>query len=58
MTDDPMLACWLSFIFVTVMLDRLALGMIIPVVPELMKRFRGGDTAGASRASSGPANLR
>jgi DHA1 family tetracycline resistance protein-like MFS transporter len=38
----------LAFIFVTVLLDMLALGMIIPVVPELIKGFRGGDTAAAA----------
>jgi len=37
-----------AFIFVTVLLDMLALGMIIPVVPELIKGFRGGDTAAAA----------
>jgi len=38
----------IAFIFVTVMLDMLALGMIIPVLPELIKNFRGGDTAAAA----------
>jgi DHA1 family tetracycline resistance protein-like MFS transporter len=37
------------FIFVTVMLDMLALGMIIPVLPRLIEDFRGGDTASAAR---------
>jgi DHA1 family tetracycline resistance protein-like MFS transporter len=37
------------FIFVTVMLDMLALGMIIPVLPLLIEQFRGGDTALAAR---------
>ena len=37
------------FIFVTVMLDMLALGMIIPVLPLLIEQFRGGDTASAAR---------
>jgi MFS transporter, DHA1 family, tetracycline resistance protein len=37
------------FIFVTVMLDMLALGMIIPVLPLLIEDFRGGDTASAAR---------
>src|SRR5262245_56091743 len=37
------------FIFVTVMLDMLALGMIIPVLPVLIEQFRGGDTALAAR---------
>jgi len=38
-----------AFIFVTVMLDMLALGMIIPVLPLLIQEFRGGDTALAAR---------
>ena len=38
-----------AFIFVTVMLDMLALGMIIPVLPLLIETFRGGDTASAAR---------
>jgi MFS transporter, DHA1 family, tetracycline resistance protein len=38
----------LAFIFVTVTLDTLALGMIIPVLPKLVERFMGGDTARAA----------
>jgi DHA1 family tetracycline resistance protein-like MFS transporter len=38
----------LAFIFVTVMLDMLALGMIIPVLPKLVMDFLGGDTVRAS----------
>jgi DHA1 family tetracycline resistance protein-like MFS transporter len=37
------------FIFVTVALDILALGMIIPVLPILIEDFQGGDTAVAAR---------
>jgi DHA1 family tetracycline resistance protein-like MFS transporter len=37
-----------AFIFVTVFLDMLALGVIIPVLPELIKAFEGGDTASAA----------
>jgi DHA1 family tetracycline resistance protein-like MFS transporter len=37
------------FIFITVVLDMLALGMIIPVLPNLIKTFLGGDTAAAAR---------
>jgi MFS transporter, DHA1 family, tetracycline resistance protein len=33
------------FIFVTVTLDMLSLGMIIPVLPLVIEEFRGGDTA-------------
>jgi DHA1 family tetracycline resistance protein-like MFS transporter len=36
------------FIFITVLLDMLALGIIIPVLPALIVRFRGGDTASAA----------
>jgi DHA1 family tetracycline resistance protein-like MFS transporter len=36
------------FILVTVVLDMLALGMIIPVLPLLIEEFRGGDTARAA----------
>lgn len=33
------------FIFVTIVLDMLALGIIIPVLPKLVIHFSGGDTA-------------
>src|SRR5450755_4320706 len=33
----------LAFIFVTVLIDMLAFGMIIPVLPMLVKNFVGGD---------------
>ena len=39
----------LAFIFVTVVLDILALGIVIPVLPHLVEDFLGGDTAGAAR---------
>jgi DHA1 family tetracycline resistance protein-like MFS transporter len=34
-----------AFIFITVLLDMLALGIIIPVMPMLVSGFLGGDTA-------------
>src|SRR5262249_45876358 len=34
--------------FAAVLLDMLALGVIIPVLPKLVVEFRGGDTASAS----------
>ena len=37
------------FIFVTVVLDVLALGIIVPVLPALVVDFLGGDTARAAR---------
>ena len=36
------------FIFITVALDSLALGVIIPVLPKLVLEFEGGDTASAA----------
>lgn len=38
----------LAFIFCTATLDVLALGMMIPVLPQLILDFRGGDAATAS----------
>jgi DHA1 family tetracycline resistance protein-like MFS transporter len=33
------------FVFITVLLDMLALGVIVPVLPTLVLQFKGGDTA-------------
>lgn len=38
-----------AFIFITVMLDMLALGIIVPVLPKLVIEFEGGDVAHAAR---------
>ena len=38
----------LAFVFVTVVLDMLAVGMIIPVLPKLVTNFMGGDTSRAA----------
>jgi DHA1 family tetracycline resistance protein-like MFS transporter len=38
-----------AFIFVTVALDMLALGVVVPVLPKLVLQFEAGDTAQASR---------
>ena len=38
----------LAFIFVTVLIDVLAFGLIIPVLPHLIEDFVGGDTAFAA----------
>jgi MFS transporter, DHA1 family, tetracycline resistance protein len=38
-----------SFIFVTVLLDMLALGVVIPILPKLIESFVGNDTASAAR---------
>jgi MFS transporter, DHA1 family, tetracycline resistance protein len=37
------------FVFITVLLDMLALGMIVPVLPRLVVDFLGGDTARAAQ---------
>lgn len=37
-----------AFIFVTVLLDVLAIGLIIPVLPRLIEQFMGGDNARAA----------
>lgn len=37
------------FIFITVVLDILAIGIIIPVLPHLIEHFSGDDTATAAR---------
>ena len=39
----------LAFIFVTIVLDMFALGLVIPVLPRLVEDLMGGDTAGAAR---------
>ena len=38
-----------AFVFVTVLLDMLALGIIIPVLPKLVVDFVGGDAAEGAR---------
>jgi DHA1 family tetracycline resistance protein-like MFS transporter len=38
----------LGFIFITALLDVLSIGIMIPVLPNLIKAFNGGDTASAS----------
>ncbi len=38
----------LGFIFVTVLLDILAIGVIVPVLPQLVKSFTHGDTGRAA----------
>jgi DHA1 family tetracycline resistance protein-like MFS transporter len=38
----------ITFIFITVVLDILALGIVIPVLPVLVEEFLGGDTARAA----------
>jgi DHA1 family tetracycline resistance protein-like MFS transporter len=38
-----------AFVFVTVMLDMLAIGVIVPVLPKLVVEFVGGDAVEATR---------
>jgi DHA1 family tetracycline resistance protein-like MFS transporter len=38
-----------AFIFVTILLDTLALGVIIPILPKLVESFVNNDTASAAR---------
>lgn len=39
----------LAFIFITIVLDMLAVGMIVPVLPNLVISFMGGNTERAAR---------
>ncbi len=48
MIRPPRRQAALAFIFVTVMLDMLALGIVIPVLPPLIRGMLGGDTAAAA----------
>jgi MFS transporter, DHA1 family, tetracycline resistance protein len=47
--DQPTRTPALAFILITVMLDILALGLIIPVLPKLVVDFLQGDTAHGAR---------
>src|ERR1700760_2843536 len=38
-----------AFIFVTILLDMLALGLIMPILPKLIESFVNNDTASAAR---------
>ena len=46
-TREPRRAA-IAFIFVTVVIDVLAMGVVIPVLPTLVEGFLGGDTARAA----------
>lgn len=48
-TAPPARRAAVAFIFVTIVIDILALGIIIPVLPKLVEGFMGGDTARAAR---------
>ncbi|HUO00904.1 MAG TPA: TCR/Tet family MFS transporter [Bradyrhizobium sp.] len=38
-----------AFIFVTILLDMVAIGLIMPILPKLIESFVGNDTASAAR---------
>ena len=38
----------IGFIFITLVIIMLGVGIIIPVLPELVKQFKGGDVAAGS----------
>ena len=44
----------LAFIFITVLIDVLAFGVIIPVLPHLVQQFVGGDTSTAAYWTGAP----
>jgi MFS transporter, DHA1 family, tetracycline resistance protein len=47
-TTHPRTQAALSFVFVMVVLDIMAIGIIIPVLPKLLESMAGGDTAQAA----------
>jgi DHA1 family tetracycline resistance protein-like MFS transporter len=47
-TDTARVQAGFVFIFVTVMLDMLSIGIIVPVLPKLVVDFMGGDTKQAA----------
>lgn len=48
MAQAPPRPAAVAFILVTVVLDVLAFGIVVPVLPKLIEAFRGGDTASAA----------
>lgn len=38
-----------AFIFVTILLDMVAIGLIMPILPKLIESFVDNDTASAAR---------
>jgi DHA1 family tetracycline resistance protein-like MFS transporter len=45
----PLRSAAVAFIFVTILLDTLALGVVIPILPKLIESFVNNDTANAAR---------
>jgi MFS transporter, DHA1 family, tetracycline resistance protein len=48
-TARPARGAAVSFIFITILLDMLALGLIMPILPKLVESFVDNDTARAAR---------
>jgi DHA1 family tetracycline resistance protein-like MFS transporter len=48
-TAAPLRGAAVTFIFVTILLDMLALGVVIPILPKLIESFVDNDTADAAR---------
>ena len=48
-TATPLRGAAVAFIFVTILLDTLALGVMIPILPKLVESFVDNDTASAAR---------
>jgi MFS transporter, DHA1 family, tetracycline resistance protein len=48
-TTAPVRGAAVAFIFVTILLDMLALGLIMPILPKLVESFVDNDTAHAAR---------
>jgi MFS transporter, DHA1 family, tetracycline resistance protein len=48
-TARPAPGAAVSFIFITILLDMLALGLIMPILPKLVESFVDNDTARAAR---------
>jgi MFS transporter, DHA1 family, tetracycline resistance protein len=48
-TSPPARGAAVAFIFVTILLDMLALGLIMPILPKLVESFVDNDTARAAR---------
>jgi DHA1 family tetracycline resistance protein-like MFS transporter len=48
-TASPLRGAAVAFIFVTILLDTLALGVVIPILPKLVESFVNNDTANAAR---------
>jgi MFS transporter, DHA1 family, tetracycline resistance protein len=48
-TGSPNSGAAVAFIFLTILLDMLALGLIVPILPKLVESFVDNDTARAAR---------